>query len=220
MISPDAATAPRFAVLPPRQAEHAPEAEAPQEDAGGFKPFGKDGFSFLDVLDVVNPLQHIPVVSSLYRAWTGDTIDPAPRIAGGGLFGGPFGALAGLVNVIVESISGRDVGENVLALFEDEAAPQPPTNVAASPTQQVVTAAVTARAIAPPASRVPPAAPVAEPVVAAAFTENRTTAAALPGATALEGGWFTESMLIGLDKYQKSAALAAPRPGTRVDAAF
>ena len=29
--------------------------------------WGKDGFSFADLLDVVNPLQHIPVIGQIYR---------------------------------------------------------------------------------------------------------------------------------------------------------
>ncbi len=41
--------------------------------SAGNKPFwGKDGFTFADVLDVVNPLQHLPVVSKYYREQTGD----------------------------------------------------------------------------------------------------------------------------------------------------
>ena len=64
-----------------------------QVPADGFAPwlFGADGFNFLDLLDVINPLQHIPFVSTLYRALTGDTIAPASRVAGGAPFGGPIG---------------------------------------------------------------------------------------------------------------------------------
>lgn len=66
---------------------------------GEFHPFGEDGLTFRDVLDVVNPLQHIPLIGTLYRKLTGDTIDPAMRIAGGALFGGPIGAIASTVAV-------------------------------------------------------------------------------------------------------------------------
>ena len=31
-----------------------------------------NGFSFHDLLDTINPLQHLPVVSTIYRAITGD----------------------------------------------------------------------------------------------------------------------------------------------------
>ena len=72
--------------------------------------FGDDGFTFLDFLDIINPLQHIPVVSTIYRDLTGDTLDYGSRVAGGTLFGGPIGALASVVNVIFEETTGKDVG--------------------------------------------------------------------------------------------------------------
>lgn len=66
---------------------------------GGVKLFGDDGFNFRDVLDLVNPLQHIPVVGNLYRKLTGDLAAPAIRVAGGALFGGPLGAAFAAANV-------------------------------------------------------------------------------------------------------------------------
>lgn len=68
----------------------------------GHKLFGDDGLSFKDVLDLVNPLQHIPVVGDLYRKLTGDTIDPAIRVAGGALFGGPLGAALSVAGMVIE----------------------------------------------------------------------------------------------------------------------
>ena len=95
--------------------------EAPNSN-GEFMPFGEDGLTFLDLLDVINPLQHIPIISTLYRHLTGDELSPAARIAGGALFGGPIGAAISVANVIVEYTSGKDVGEHVLSLFVDESA--------------------------------------------------------------------------------------------------
>ena len=66
---------------------------------GGMKLFGDDGFNFRDVLDLINPLQHIPVVGNLYRKLTGDVAAPAIRVAGGALFGGPLGAAFAAANV-------------------------------------------------------------------------------------------------------------------------
>ena len=60
-------------------------------------------FGFKDFLDVINPLQHIPVVSTIYQHLTGDTIAPVAEIVGGGLFGGPIGAAASLASVAVKS---------------------------------------------------------------------------------------------------------------------
>ncbi len=84
-----------------------------------FEPFGDDGLTFGDILDVINPLQHIPLLSTLYREWTGDEIDPVPRIAGGALFGGVVGAITSLVNVIVDELSGNDIGEHAFAFAGD-----------------------------------------------------------------------------------------------------
>lgn len=97
---------------------------AKKAENAAFAPFGDDGFSFLDVLDIINPLQHIPVISTLYREATGDSLSAASRIAGGALFGGPIGAAASLVNVVVEEASGKDLGEHAMAMFEDGASSQ------------------------------------------------------------------------------------------------
>ncbi|MCH7891261.1 MAG: hypothetical protein IH921_07140, partial [Gemmatimonadetes bacterium] len=71
--------------------------------------------SFGDFLDVINPLQHIPIVGTIYRAITGDEISPAARIFGGFLFGGPLGFVTAIANAIFEEASGQDLGETVLA---------------------------------------------------------------------------------------------------------
>ena len=75
------------------------------------------GFSFWDILDVVNPLHHLPVIGNIYRALSGDEIKGISRILGGGIFGGIIGAVAGLVNAITDQISGKDIGEHIMAFF-------------------------------------------------------------------------------------------------------
>lgn len=74
------------------------------------------GFGFLDVVDIINPLQHLPVIGTLYRKFTGDAIGPIASVIGGALFGGPVGAASSLANVAVKESTGRDVGENILAI--------------------------------------------------------------------------------------------------------
>lgn len=69
-------------------------------------------FGFADLLDMINPLQHIPIVGNIYRSITGDEIKPASKIIGGGIFGGAIGAASGLVNVIVQEETGKDLAEN------------------------------------------------------------------------------------------------------------
>jgi len=83
--------------------------------------FGKDGFGFDDFLDIINPLQHIPIVSTLYRELTGDELSPGARMIGGGIFGGGIGLAASVVNTVIEAETGKDIGEQVMAMFTDTA---------------------------------------------------------------------------------------------------
>ena len=257
-----------------------------------FSLFGEDGFSFADLIDIINPLQHIPLVSTLYRHLTGDVIDAAPRVLGGTLFGGPIGAIVSLINVFVEESTGKDMGEHAVALFTDEA---PPEVVAvarntvpearfetaagatrraaageplASDTDAIVATVranrfavasvapmatmVRSEPLAPPLALVPPPAlgsPKGQQSAAARQVASATTAlrqgerqadafamlryrAALrdadedkdrqaeppmAGATAAEGGWFSDAMLSGLGKYDAAVKQAKPAPRPSVD---
>lgn len=78
---------------------------------------GEDEFSFYDFLDVINPLQHIPVVSTIYRELTGDTIKPAIKLAGSALLGGVTGLVTGVVDAVVATETGKDIGQNMLAML-------------------------------------------------------------------------------------------------------
>lgn len=79
-----------------------------------------ESFGFLDVIDMINPLQHIPIVSTIYRAVTGDQIKPVSQIVGGAAFGGIIGAVGGIANAIVSTETGKDIGENVLGFVMGE----------------------------------------------------------------------------------------------------
>lgn len=83
-----------------------------------------EGLSFLDfvkgLIDIVNPLQHIPVVSTIYRRVTGDEISPVARLAGDALFGGPLGAVASVADLALEKATGKDVGETALAFLKGD----------------------------------------------------------------------------------------------------
>ena len=93
--------------------------------------FGADGLTFDDVLDMINPLHHIPVVSAIYRELSGDRIAAGPRIAGGGLFGGIFGLFAAVASVAIEHQTGNDIGGHVIALLKGDDATDPPIQTAA-----------------------------------------------------------------------------------------
>ncbi|WP_374632693.1 hypothetical protein [Ferrovibrio sp.] len=88
-----------------------PAAEKPRRGL-----FGPEGFSFSAFLDIINPLQHIPVVGTIYRAVTGDTIENGSRMLGGALFGGPIGFIVSAINGMIEESTGKDVGDHVLAM--------------------------------------------------------------------------------------------------------
>lgn len=63
--------------------------------------------TFDDVLDAVNPLQHLPGVGTIYRAISGDTIQPAVRVAGAALFGGPIGMIVAAIGSLFDEIITR-----------------------------------------------------------------------------------------------------------------
>ena len=74
------------------------------------------GNFFHHVLDVVNPLQHLPVVGTLYRAITGDKIGTVEKIAGDTLYGGLWGAVGSVADVAFEAATGKDFGGTMLAM--------------------------------------------------------------------------------------------------------
>jgi hypothetical protein len=77
-------------------------------------------FGFGDFLDIINPLQHVPVVSTLYRMLTGDQIGSLPRLLGGALYGRLMGIpslISSVVNAVVGIATGKDIGEHVFAFI-------------------------------------------------------------------------------------------------------
>lgn len=64
--------------------------------------------SFGELLDVVNPLHHLPIVGNIYRNMTGDRISPVAQIIGGTIYGGGLGALSAIANAAVQEHSGKD----------------------------------------------------------------------------------------------------------------
>jgi len=98
---------------------------------------GVPDFSFSDFLDIVNPLEHIPVVSTIYRAITGDRPGTFEKIAGDSLYGGLAGFVSSLADTAFQAVTGKDVGDTVLAFLTGDDAPQ----TAASETPAQVTPA-------------------------------------------------------------------------------
>jgi hypothetical protein len=90
--------------------------------------FGSDGFGLGDIVDVVNPLQHIPILNVFYRNITGDEIGSAAEVAGGAVFGGLIGAGVKAINVAINSFTGKNIGEHVIAMFDDNKTNNPYKN--------------------------------------------------------------------------------------------
>ena len=132
MIPSSSSPSPRLSILDSIAAPSQPRSTAPSQPpstAHAKQPFslwGDDGFNFYDILDVINPLQHLPVVSTLYRKISDDELAAAPRVLGGALFGGAIGFGAALVNAVIEQVSGRDVGEHVMVALLEKLPSAPP----------------------------------------------------------------------------------------------
>ncbi len=125
--------------------------------------FGPDGPSFRDVLDAINPLEHIPFVSEAFDSAMDHKPSTASRLVGGAALGGPIGFVASLASVIFESQTGKGVGETMLAAIggddTSDTSTQYAENTAAAPVTAVTTseqAASTQTASAAPAA-LPPA---------------------------------------------------------------
>jgi hypothetical protein len=74
-------------------------------------------FSFHNLLDIINPLEHLPIIGTIYRAITGTHIGIPEKIAGDALYGGLWGAVSGVADAAFEAVTGKDFGSTVLALF-------------------------------------------------------------------------------------------------------
>lgn len=160
-----------------------------------------DDFGFLDVLSMLNPLQYLPVVGSIYRAITGDTIPEGVREIGSlaisAVTGGPMGVAISAAATAIEKLVGFDpdqIATKVLAslgIISDDSQPQ--AAAADTPSRQSTTPADTRavpwtraqRAAYAPASQRPRfiAAPsrhaeITAPVGVSAFSETAQRQAA------------------------------------------
>ncbi len=95
-------------------------------DAADVTPVEGGDFELADMLDVLNPLQHFPIIGSVYRNFSGDTLSGSSRAMGGMVYGGPAGLLMGIGSAIfAQEHKGQDAGELILSRFQDqEAAPE------------------------------------------------------------------------------------------------
>jgi hypothetical protein len=176
-----------------------------------------DGKSFWqDVLDVVNPLQHLPVIGTVYRAITGDKIGDVEKIAGDTLYGGPLGLASSLADFAFEKLTGKDFGDTVMGFVGvgGDGAPAAPTALAdkaLKPLPPRVTAAP-AQLMAAAAPAVPPAkkdAPTAAPQIPT-LTDSQSQALM---AAMNQNGVNSDLGIRALFAYQKSLGLSSDADG-------
>jgi hypothetical protein len=123
--------------------------------ASAAKPDESDSMwhvSFDDVLDVVNPLQHLPIVGTVYRALTHDQIKTPEKIAGDTLYGGVMGLASSVADLAFEKATGHNFGDTVLAMFTGHYSDEKPTAVASADKPAVQTAAATPATTPAPAA--------------------------------------------------------------------
>lgn len=104
------------------------------------------GFGFKDFLDVINPLQHIPGISEVYRAITGDQISEGARYSGNALYGLALGGPVGfsvMTGYSIASTAVRDLSDRTDRETEMAAVPVPPEKpeTAAEPSKVVTSVA-------------------------------------------------------------------------------
>ena len=104
----------------PIRTEPATVAAAKTPEAGAATP-EHEGF-FHHLLEVINPLQHLPIIGTIYRAITGDKMGPVEKIAGDTLYGGMWGAITSIADVAFEGITGKSFEDTALSLFKNSGA--------------------------------------------------------------------------------------------------
>lgn len=63
---------------------------------------------FGTLVDTLNPLQHIPIISSLYRSYSGDDENAFSHVVGNTIYGGPISGIAAVLSEVYNAISGSD----------------------------------------------------------------------------------------------------------------
>ncbi|WP_193172334.1 hypothetical protein [Nisaea nitritireducens] len=175
-----------------------PAQVASEADDGGWGP---DGFGFDDFVDIVNPLQHLPFISTLYREFTGDTIAPAARTAGSALYGGPAGLVAGVANVMFEAEGGSDIGATMIA--ELKGAGTTPANANALPAEETLLAEA-------PQTSSPSPVPTPTDGAITPAADQRSFAVAGVQTASTDAAMTPEAMAA----YARASALTAPTPGS------
>src|SRR4051812_46190417 len=184
---------------------HSPDLPAEKVTVSAAKPDAPDssqeGESFFDhILDVVNPLQHLPLVGTLYRALTGDKMGPVEKIMGDTLYGGLWGAVSSIASVAFEGITGKSPEDTVLGWLHHDDGVKLASNKVTAPQ-------ISAQASLPSADL--PTLP-SNPAIASAQSDNLQIAALTNALSAK--GVDNDIAQRALYAYRRSMGVAAPAP--------
>ncbi len=183
--------------LPANGTHHASAKQAAAE-APSNSFWGEDGFSFGDLIDMINPLQHIPVVSSLYRSLTGDEASAGSRLAGGAIFGGVGGLVSAFFHHAIEEETGQSLTEQVVAWAKGD---EPPAIAPSATPTEIATRAPSATpnaALWPEESAIPTSLHSASHPPPLPATVRQTLASPLASLTPAEARLFNDHYLKAL----------------------
>lgn len=132
----EGAAAAKNGETPKNESAFSERALNPNEDAASVQLVKAEDMSLRDLAIGLNPLQHIPIVGSVYRAMTGQETSGTLRVMGSYVLGGPVGLLMGIgTQIFAQEHGGQEPGDVLLAKLigkdkttgVDDDTPQPQT---------------------------------------------------------------------------------------------
>ncbi len=138
-----------------------------------------------DLVDLINPLQHIPILGTVYREATGDKIKPEIQVAGNALFGALTGSLAistvaGILTAAYEEHSGEEATIQIAdALFGGDEVGEPDPQAGTIQLAAAPETAAQSSAQSPAQPSTPASAPGAPVLVASASSDALSSPASV-----------------------------------------
>lgn len=220
----DVTPAPIQAPLRPAPASQPARSDDYQIPGGSFDRAEEIPLKFSDVIALINPLQHLPIVGPLYRKLTGDEPHPAVKSIGGMIFGGPIGLVSATLNHVFEHTTGKSMIEAVAdaimpsgpkpaaAVVDADAAVGAPRMLIPAAAAALPEAVNKAAAALAPAPEPAPASPVPPPPPTPAQTSAIATAARQAGARDL--AWYQANAGTRMPATSSSVTSSASQPTT------
>jgi hypothetical protein len=104
---------------PPTDTNASERTKAEKNSKKSFGLWENSEMGFGDFVDIINPLQHLPIIATIYRNRTGDALGFASRVIGGALWGRIGGFVTGAINGVVDWMTGKDIGDHIYSAFFD-----------------------------------------------------------------------------------------------------